>query len=120
MHFSFHDDAVSGCSLTPPSGPNDKSVLATTSLDGGLKIHNVSLSGSSDADIYGQTVQGITNTLSRFSYIAMKAGNAATSSQTKLTEFRTHTSRDPLACLVIANDGQGGKIAFAGGHDDGE
>ena len=116
----FHDDAVSGCSLIPPSGPNDKSVLATTSLDGGLKIHNVSLSGSSDADIYGQTVQGITNTLSRFSYIAMKAGNAATSSQTKLTEFRTHTSRDPLACLVIANDGQGGKIAFAGGHDDGE
>jgi WD40 repeat protein len=91
-------------------------MLVTTSLDGGLKVHTIDLgvSGSEKKQAEG----GITGTLSRFSYITMSRGQVSPANQSKLTEFRSHTSRDPLACLSIASDNQGGKIAFAGGHDD--
>jgi WD40 repeat protein len=111
----FHEDALSGCCLLPEEGATARSVLVTTSLDGGLKVHNVSLGVSSLED---QQRKGITSTLSRFSYMTMSRGQVTPSSQTKLTEFRSHTSRDPLACLAVASDGYGGQVAFAGGHDD--
>jgi hypothetical protein len=114
----IHDDAISGCSLVPPSGPNDKSILATTSLDGGLKVHKVSVLGSVESNDYAKKSNGITSTLSRFSYITMTRGSTTPSNQTKLSEYRSHTSRDPLACLALASDGHGGRVAFAGGHDD--
>ena len=110
----LHEDAISGCAIFPAEG--DQSMLVTTSLDGGLKVHTVSL-GLSDTD-KNEAKGGITGTLSRFSYITMSRGQFSTADQSKLTEYRTHSSRDPLACLCMAGDGQGGKVAFAGGHDD--
>jgi hypothetical protein len=113
----LHEDAISGCSFIPEVDPSKRSILATTSLDGGLKVHHVSL-GASDFD-KDKLQSGISSTLSRFSYITMTRGQAVTpSNQTKLTEFRSHTCRDPLACLALASDGYGGQVAFAGGHDD--
>jgi len=109
-----HDDAISGCAMFPAEG--DRSMLVTTSLDGGLKVHTVNL-GLSDLE-KKETEGGITGTLSRFSYITMSRGQFSSADQSKLTEYRTHSSRDPLACLCMAGDGQGGKVAFAGGHDD--
>lgn len=113
----IHADTVSGCAFISGTSSEDKSVLATTSLDGGLKIHNISL-GNKETDDSTKLQQNITSTLSRFSYITMARGQGAQANQTKLSEFRSHTSRDPLACLALASDGHGGKIAFAGGHDD--
>lgn len=110
---SIHDDAVSGCAIFPVEG--DRSMLVTTSLDGGLKVHTVDLDLS--GEVKKQT-EGITGTLSRFSYITMSRGQVSPATQSKLTEFRSHTSRDPLACLCMATDNHGGKVAFAGGHDD--
>jgi factor associated with neutral sphingomyelinase activation len=110
---SIHDDAVSGCAIFSVEG--DKSMLVTTSLDGGLKVHSIEF-GLSGAE--KKQTDGITGTLSRFSYIAMSRGQVSQTTQSKLTEVRSHTSRDPLACLCIASDNQGGKVAFAGGHDD--
>ncbi|KAL3940086.1 MAG: hypothetical protein SGBAC_005296 [Bacillariaceae sp.] len=112
----IHADTVSGCSMINGTGPNHQSILATTSLDGGLKIHNASLAAKQEEDPSKQ--QGITSTLSRFSYITMSRAAGNSSSQPKLSEFRSHTSRDALACLALISDGHGGKIAFAGGHDD--
>lgn len=116
----IHDDAISGCALIPHAGPNSASLLVSTSLDGGLKVHTVKIASSDHVD--GPTeknqLHGLTSTLSRFSYIAMSRGPANTEVQSKLSDFRSHTSRDPLACLAIASDGHGGKVAFAGGHDD--
>jgi hypothetical protein len=111
----LHEDAISGCSFIPEVDPSKRSILATTSLDGGLKVHHVSL-GASDFD-KDKLQRGI-STLSRFSYITMTRGQVTPSNQTKLTEYRSHTCRDPLACLAIASDGYGGQVAFAGGHDD--
>ena len=113
----IHEDAISGCSFIPPNGPDDQSTLVTTSLDGGLKVHKVTFLGV-ESDDFKNKSQGITSTLSRFSYIAMTRGSATPSNETKLKEYRSHTSRDPLACLALASDGQGGRVAFAGGHDD--
>lgn len=118
----IHDDAVSGCALLPHGGPNNTSLLISTSLDGGLKVHTLTLatpnSAEGNADSKNQ-YHGITSTLSRFGYITMSnKGQANVENQSKLTDFRSHTSRDPLACLAMAGDGHGGKVAFAGGHDD--
>ena len=114
----LHEDAISGCSFIPEVDPSKRSILATTSLDGGLKVHHVSL-GASDFDKDNKLQSGITSTLSRFSYMTMTRGQVVTpSNQTKLTEYRSHTCRDPLACLALASDGYGGQVAFAGGHDD--
>ena len=110
----IHDDAISGCAMFPAEGK--RSMLVTTSLDGGLKVHTISL-GLSDAE-KKEMEGGLSGTLSRFSYITMNRGQFSAANQSKITEFRTHSSRDPLACLCMAGDGQGGKVAFAGGHDD--
>ena len=110
----IHEDAISGCAIFPVDG--EKSMLVTTSLDGGLKVHTVEF-GLASAE-KKQQEGGITGTLSRFSYITMSRGQVSPANQTKLTQFRSHTSRDPLACLSVASDNQGGRIAFAGGHDD--
>ncbi|KAG7359797.1 Beige/BEACH domain containing protein [Nitzschia inconspicua] len=110
----LHDDAVSGTSFFPVD--NDQCMLVTTSLDGGLKVHTVDL--GLDGAGKKQQEGGITGTLSRFSYIAMSRGQVSPVNQSKLTEYRSHTARDPLACLSTASDSQGGKVAFAGGHDD--
>lgn len=109
-----HEDAISGCAMFPVEG--DRCMLVTSSLDGGLKVHTVDL-GLSDSE-KKQNEGGITGTLSRFSYITMSRGQNSQTDQSKLTEYRSLSSRDPLACLVMATDGQGGKIAFVGGHDD--
>ena len=115
----IHDDAVSGCAIVPFGGPNNTSLLVTTSLDGGMKVHTVSLGNANQTDVASDKTAygGITSTLSRFSYIAMR-GQSNAESQSTLSEFRSHTSRDPLACLALASDGHGGKVAFSGGHDD--
>jgi len=110
----IHEDAISGCVIFPIEG--DQCMLVTSSLDGGLKIHKVDL-GLSDSE-KKQNEGGITGTLSRFSYITMSRGHVSPTDQSKLTEYRNLSSRDPLACLCMASDGQGGKIAFVGGHDD--
>lgn len=110
----LHDDAISGSAIFPVD--SERFMLVTTSLDGGLKVHNIDL-GIGGAEKKQQD-GGITGTLSRFSYITMSRGQISPISQSKLTEYRSHTARDPLACLSIAIDNQGGKIAFAGGHDD--
>ncbi|CAB9510437.1 Lipopolysaccharide-responsive and beige-like anchor protein [Seminavis robusta] len=110
----IHGDAVSGCELVL-AGEEQTQLLATTSLDGGLMAHTVSLAPQATED---PTRRGFTGTLSRFSYMSMSRGQAATSPQSKLTEFRRHSARDPLACLVLTSDGAGGQVAFAGGHDD--
>jgi hypothetical protein len=111
----LHEDAISGCCIIPEGGSLKRSVLVTTSLDGGLKVNTVSLNSSPEDK--EKQASGITSTLSRFSYMAMSRGQAPVD-QTKLTEYRSHTSRDPLACLAMASDGYGGQVAFSGGHDD--
>lgn len=108
----IHGDAVSGCALVLGG---DTHMLATTSLDGGMHVHTVSLESQNAED---PARRGFTGTLSRFSYISMSRGQAPQMHQSKLTEFRRHSARDPLACLVLTGDGAGGQVAFAGGHDD--
>lgn len=113
----IHSDSVSGCFLLLDDKSNKQSsMLVTTSLDGGLMVHVVSLGLSAIDEGLGQT---LSSTLSRFSYSTiMNRAQLSNPSSSKLTEFRTHTSRDPLACLAIALDGAGGLVVFAGGHDD--
>lgn len=110
----LHSDAVSGCALLLDG---NKSVLATTSLDGGLKVHKVSVGGAAADD---EDRKGFPSTFSRFSYstIISRGQINQASSLSKLSEYRSHSSRDPLASLVLASDGSGGYVAFAGGHDD--
>jgi factor associated with neutral sphingomyelinase activation len=111
----IHNDSISGCVLYFESDDETLSpMLATTSLDGGLMVHKI----CQDSSPEGKS-RGFSSTLTRFSYnTIMSRGLANQSPQTKLEEYRTHASRDPLACLVLAVDGSGGQVAFAGGHDD--
>lgn len=108
----LHNDSVSGCALLLGALENNKSVLVTTSIDGGLKVQSVLLEATSmdPKDL-------IASTLSRITMISRKQ-TALPSGQSKLTEYRSHSTRDPLASLVLALDGTGGCVAFAGGHDD--
>eukprot|EP00934_Nitzschia_sp_Nitz4_P001198 Nitzschia sp. Nitz4//scaffold56_size114212//51688//55330//NITZ4_003948-RA/size114212-snap-gene-0.172-mRNA-1//1//CDS//3329554700//1198//frame0 len=115
----IHLDAISGCSVLSQGGPENAPLLVSTSLDGGLKMHALNVLGTDHDDATDKRpYQGITSTFSRFSYLTKSRGPAASSDQSKLTEFRSHSARDPLACLAMASDGHGGKVAFAGGHDD--
>jgi len=121
-----HSDSVSGCVLLLNEGSDSKpSILATTSLDGGLKVHRVFLGGKSSLASEENERKGFPSTLSRFSYSTIMSragvtshGAGAGASSSKLTEYRSHSSRDPLASLVLASDGTDGHVAFAGGHDD--
>jgi factor associated with neutral sphingomyelinase activation len=111
----IHSDAVSGCVLL--LNPSNQSILATTSLDGGLRVHKVTLQ---NATAEQDDRKGFPATFSRFSYSTIMSRGPAgqASAQTKLADFRSHSSRDPLASLVLASDGGDGHAAFAGGHDD--
>ena len=140
----IHSDAVSGISLMLLEVMDDqvlssdnkrRSLLATTSLDGGLMVHKVSLSKPTIPADTGRSAptDAFSSTFTRFSYSSILSGRGTaentTSSATnsgnqlpqntnKLTEYRTHSSRDPLASLVVASDEAEGYVAFAGGHDD--
>ena len=106
---------VSGCVLWLPDGSADNSLLVTTSLDGGLSVHKVTLGETSAAE---QDKGGFSSTFAKFSYSTIMSRGQVSPTQSKLTEYRTHSSRDPLASLVLASDGADGHVAFAGGHDD--
>jgi factor associated with neutral sphingomyelinase activation len=116
---SIHGDAVSGCILYLDEHEPDLSLLVTTSLDGGLKVHTVSLN-TPDLDQNDRT--GFASPFTRFAYssILSRAGQVSQTMvhQSKLTEYRMHAARDPLASLVLATDGAGGAVSFTGGHDD--
>lgn len=109
-----HNDAVSGCVLWMGDGSTDKAILVTTSLDGGLSVHKLALEESPFAEDKG----GFSSTFARFSYSTIMSRAQLPMSQSKLTEYRAHSSRDPLASLVLASDNADGFVAFAGGHDD--
>lgn len=111
----IHSDAVSGCVLWLPDGSEEKSLLVTTSLDGGLSVHKVTLGEASAPE---QDKGGFSSTFAKFSYSTIMSRGPIAPAQSKLTEYRTHSSRDPLASLVLASDGADGHVAFAGGHDD--
>lgn len=115
----IHGDSISGCILYLDENETDSSMLVTTSLDGGLMVHMVAF-GTPKAG-YNEKA-AFSSPFTRFAYssIISKAGQIApTMSQpSKLTEYRTHSARDPLASLALASDGAGGSVAFAGGHDD--
>ena len=111
----IHNDAVSGCVLWLEEGAPDRSILVTTSLDGGLSVHKVSINELSPAE---QDKGGFSSTFAKFYYSTIMSRGQASTSQSRLTEYRTHSSRDPLASLVLASDGSDGYVAFAGGHDD--
>ena len=114
-----HSDAVSGCALfSERSEAGGLSILVTCSLDGGLTVHRVSFEETEEPPEQQQKI-GFTSTLSRFSYGNIINRNMAqTPVPSRLSEYRSHTSRDPLASLAITCDGAGGSVAFAGGHDD--
>jgi factor associated with neutral sphingomyelinase activation len=114
----IHSDTVSGCILFLDEDESRLSVLVTTSLDGGLVVHTVALNASS---VEQSESTGFVSPFTRFSYNNMisRAGQSSqATTPSKLSEYRTHTARDPLASLVLASDGSGGSVAFAGGHDD--
>ena len=118
----IHGDTVSGCLLFLDDDENDSnlSILVTTSLDGGLVANKVTLEALSTSETTAET-SGFISPFTRFSYnnIINRAGQTTQSTQqSKLSEYRTHSARDPLASLVLASDGVGGSVAFAGGHDD--
>lgn len=106
-------------------------------------VHKVSWNKSVPSSAYSDravATNPFSSTFTRFSYSSIlsrgpnadtgptsssgrgggSGGSSSTSSggQSKLTEYRTHSSRDPLASLVVASDGASGHVAFAGGHDD--
>lgn len=118
---TVHGDAISGCELIVDSSrPDGLSLLVTTSLDGRLNVHTVSLSDPADASPETQQPKsGFTSTFSQFSYKSIINRHLIQpTAPSRLTEYRSHSSRDPLASLVLAKDGSGGCVAFAGGHDD--
>ena len=100
----IHGHAVSGCCLSLGDNP----MIITTSLDGGLMVHTLP---NSSADAVRR--RGFkTGPLSR------RLPQMTEKETTQLHSFRSHTSSDPLACLALVEDGFGGQIVFAGGHDD--
>lgn len=130
------EDAGNSSKLAVSSSDSKKkrSLLITTSLDGGLMVQKVSLSNKTaplDQDRGGAAANPFSSTFTRFSYASLLSrGTQSTPStptsggvsgqvqSTRLTEYRTHSSRDPLASLVVASDAAAGHVAFAGGHDD--
>jgi len=135
---NMHGDSVSGCSLLLQEGIQNHSFLATVSLDGGLMVHTLPSFHDNDGDndeFKRRTFPAPTrkSAISRFPYLGRGAAadrgcvstrnntsisSSAASSLRKMNSFRTHTSADPLACLVLTSDDSGGHVVFAGGHDD--
>jgi WD40 repeat protein len=91
-------------------------------LDGGLKVQAINLDVPSSGEEKNSSGGGFSS-LTRFSYSTIMSRGAVGSTnapipESKLSDYRTHSARDPLACLVLTGDGSGGTVAFAGGHDD--
>lgn len=110
----IHNDAVSGVSLLFHVAG---SYLTTVSLDGSMLVNTITfpsaVSGtSSTAD---DLRRGFTGTLSRFYASGPSQAEKVLST---LSPYRSHTASDPLACLSVTDDGYGGNLVFAGGHDD--
>jgi WD40 repeat protein len=78
-------------------------------------VHMLSVEDPGKKDRYDVPRRTFTGTLSKFPYIGV---SPAATQESKLSPYRKHTSADPLACLVGTDDGHGGQIVFAGGHDD--
>lgn len=113
-----HNEAVSGCCIVfEEQDTSNPPMLVTSSLDGGLMAHKISLELESPTN---SDVGSLAATFTRFSYntIMNRTGNNPQNTKPKIVEHRSHSSRDPLASLVLALDGSGGQVAFAGGHDD--
>lgn len=102
----IHGHTVSGCCLSVGENP----LVTTTSLDGGLMVHTLPNSNTDSGRRRGFK----TGSPNRRRVQIM---NKETRSM-QLHSFRSHTSSDPLACLALVDDGFGGQIVFAGGHDD--
>lgn len=110
----IHNDAVSGCSLLFHFAG---SYLTTVSLDGTLLVNTITFP-SALASPYSAAEdlrRGFTGTLSRF---YASGPPQAEKVQSALSPYRSHTASDPLACLSVTDDGYGGNLVFAGGHDD--
>lgn len=117
----IHNDAISGCVLVledMSTGTNRKSILATTSLDGSLKVHNVSFENPTN-DEDGSLGNAFSTTFNRLMSNRGQATSLPTAIlEAKLSEYRSHSSRDPIASLSLTSDGNDGMVAFVGGHDD--
>lgn len=108
----LHNDAVSGCKLLRN---DDGAFIVTTSLDGGLQAHRLDSVCFDEDD---RSSKGFPATIGRIAYSTIMSRGAVVSAPSKIKEFRSHSGRDPLACLALASDGAAGTVAFAGGHDD--
>ena len=104
----MHGGAVSGCHLSLGTS----SYVTTTSLDGGLMVHMLPSSQGNDSRRRSFT------SAPRLGRYPTPQKAESSIQQHKFHEFRSHHSADPLACLAYVSDGNGGNIAFAGGHDD--
>ena len=108
----IHTDSVSGCRLLIQEDRRQPSYLVSVSLDGRLLVYTLPFL-QEDQDQRRNFTSA--STITRLSYLAL--GSDKGEGQCSLKELRTHSSTDPLACLALTDDA-GGRIAFAGGHDD--
>lgn len=100
----MHGGAVTGCHLSL----GDNCYVTTISLDGGLMVHLLPSAQTKES-----RRRSFSSSSSRYSN-----PKPATSSPQQFHTFRSHQSSDPLACLALVDDNNGGTVAFAGGHDD--
>jgi len=118
----MHGNAVSGCFLSLEGGGGTtatNSCITTTSLDGGLMVHTLpnSQSGqlrrrsfsSAAGRFYKNGKSNSVESNNNFNYHHKKSP--------QFHSFRSHESSDPLACLTLVGDSNGGLIAFAGGEE---
>ena len=108
----IHSDTVSGCRLLIQEDRRQPSYLVSVSLDGRLLVYTLPFL-QEDPDQRRNFSSA--STITKLSYLAL--GSDKHEGQYSLKELRTHSSTDPLACLALTDDA-GGRIAFAGGHDD--
>ena len=110
----IHSDAVSGCRLLVQEDRRQPSYLVSVSLDGRLLVHTLPFLQQEGQD--QRRNFSSTSAITRLSYLGL--GSDKSEGQYNLNELRSHSSTDPLACLALSSDDAGGRIAFAGGHDD--
>lgn len=112
-----HNDAVNACALIYDR--NGELNLITASHDGSLIIQTVE---SNDLHVTTSTQpQSALRKLSRgLSRTANRALPVDPHQQdiVKLVPFRSHSNRDPVACMAIASYSNEGRLIFTGGHDD--
>ena len=111
-----HSDVVSGCSLLVQEGPHQSSYLASVSLDGRLLVHTLPFLQDGEDQKRRTFSAAKASAITRLSYLGL--GTDKNEPLYTLNELRSHSSSDPLACLALTADDAGGRIAFAGGHDD--